>query len=97
MKNIFLILFLFVVQAGISQSMVVWVDYHDPVKGKGGELREAVADKTKKYNQGPGTFQLYTFEVISGGDKVNLQELVLVQLGLILIIILLHQKSLIIG
>ena len=33
MKNIFLILFLFVVQAGISQSMVVWVDYHDPVKG----------------------------------------------------------------
>ena len=66
MKNIFLILFLFVVQAGISQSMVVWVDYHDPVKGKGSELREAVGDKTKKYNQGPGTFQLYTFEVISG-------------------------------
>ena len=31
--------FLFVVQAGISQSMVVWVDYHDPVKGKGNELR----------------------------------------------------------
>ena len=52
MKNIFLILFLFVVQAGISQSMVVWVDYHDPVKGKGSELREAVGDKTKKYNQG---------------------------------------------
>ena len=51
MKNIFLILFLFVVQAGISQSMVVWVDYHDPVKGKGSELREAVGDKTKKYNQ----------------------------------------------
>ena len=66
MKNIFFILFLFVVQAGISQSMVVWVDYHDPVKGKGSELREAVGDKTKKYNQGPGTFQLYTFEVISG-------------------------------
>ena len=49
MKNIFLILFLFVVQAGISQSMVVWVDYHEPVKGKGSELREAVGDKTKKY------------------------------------------------
>ena len=66
MKNIFVVVLLILAQTGFSQSMVVWVDYHDPVKGKDTDLKEAVADKTKKYNQGAGTFQLYTWEVISG-------------------------------
>ena len=66
MKKILIVALLILVQTGFSQSMVVWVDYHDPVKGKDNDLKEAVADKTKKYNQGAGTFQLYTWEVISG-------------------------------
>ena len=67
MKNIFITLLLLAFTfSSFSQSMVVWVDYHDPVKGKSNDLKEAVADKTMKYNQGAGTFQLYTWEVISG-------------------------------
>ena len=36
--------------------MVVWVDYHDPVKGKGSELREAVGDILKNITKAQELF-----------------------------------------
>ena len=58
LNTFFITLFSF---SSYSQSMVVWLDYHTPVKGKGSELSDAIKDKTKKYNQGADAFQLYTW------------------------------------
>ena len=67
MKYIYFILItLFISFQGISQSIVVWVDYHKPMKGNGSELSEAIKNKTQKYNQGADDFQLYTWQVIAG-------------------------------
>ena len=53
MKNLLFTLLIIIVSfSSYSQSMVVWLDYHTPVKGKGSELSDAIKDKTKKYNQG---------------------------------------------
>ena len=50
MKNLFLIILVSLFSYNsFSQSMVVWLDYHKPVKGKGSELSDAIKDKTKKY------------------------------------------------
>ena len=48
----FLIITLFISFQGLSQSSVVWLTYHKPMKGKGSELFDAIKDKTQKYNQG---------------------------------------------
>ena len=53
MKYIYFILItLFISFQGLSQSSVVWLSYHKPMKGKGSELFDAIKDKTQKYNQG---------------------------------------------
>ena len=70
MKNIFITLLLLAFTfSSYSQSMVVWLDYHTPVKGKGTELSDAIKDKTKKYNQGASDFKLYTWQVIAGPNQ----------------------------
>ena len=49
MKNLFsVILILFISINSYSQSMVVWLDYHTPVKGKGSELSDAIKEKTQR-------------------------------------------------
>ena len=68
LNTFFITLFSF---SSYSQSMVVSLDYHTPVKGKGSELSDAIKDKTKKYNQGADAFQLYTWEVIAGSNQGN--------------------------
>jgi len=43
MKNLlFTLLIILVSFSSYSQSMVVWLDYHKPVKGKGSELSDAI-------------------------------------------------------
>ena len=49
MKYIYFILItLFISFQGLSQSSVVWLSYHKPMKGKGSELFDAIKDKTQK-------------------------------------------------
>ena len=70
MKNLFsVILILFISINSYSQSMVVWLDYHTPVKGKGSELSDAIKEKTQKYNQGADDFKLYTWQVMAGPNQ----------------------------
>ena len=67
MKYIYFILItLFISFQGLSQSSVVWLSYHKPMKGKGSELFDAIKDKTQKYNQGQNDSKLYTFSVMAG-------------------------------
>ena len=66
MKNYFTILILIFAFNANSQSMVVWLDHHKSVKGKGSDLTDAIKNKTQKYNQGADDGQLYTWRVLAG-------------------------------